>query len=399
MRTAKNKEEMLKAIKEQSGLAVDILSPGMESLFGAMGARSGFNQVNGLFMDLGGGSVQMTYVDSSPGAGYELFAAEAAKSLPFGAAKLSAALSMRNTAAAAKAELRERMKETFNGMQYRFPKLKEQVENGGGVSIYFCGGGFRGYGSMLMHTETIRPYPIPTIGGYSVPGDRFVKWKDMLKANDYEGKIYGMSKRRREQFPAIVEVVHALVEAVPRINRVTFCSGGNREGVLYMKLPADVRERNPLPMLPGVTYGTISEDTTIASIVERLSLALPGSQPSVFSPGLLEHIARNIWVHTGDSNDANSARSLHHPISGSLAGLPGLTHQIQAVLALTMCARWGADLGPIDRTLHKNLKELAGAELSFWCDFIGTVARAMAIVIPVFPHGNFGSASFQDAVM
>ena len=56
MRTAKNRDEMLQAIKTVSGLTVDILSPGMESLFGAMGARSGFTQVNGLFMGLGGGS-------------------------------------------------------------------------------------------------------------------------------------------------------------------------------------------------------------------------------------------------------------------------------------------------------------------------------------------------------
>ncbi|RDW85247.1 putative retrograde regulation protein 2 [Coleophoma cylindrospora] len=399
MRTAENRDEMLDAIHKESGLVVDILSPEMESLFGAMGARSGFNQVDGLFMDLGGGSVQMTYVDSSTGAGYDVLAAQAAKSLPFGAAKLTAALSTRSTAAEAKVELQGRMKQTFEGMKSQFPKLKEQIEKDGGVSIYFCGGGFRGYGSMLMHTETIQPYPIPAIGGYSVSGDRFVKWKQMLKANDYDGKIYGMSKRRREQFPAIVEVVHALVEAVPKIKQVTFCSGGNREGVLYMKLPTKMRESNPLPMLPGVTYGAIADDATIASVVERLSLALPGSQPSVFSPELLDHIARNIWVHTGDSDDANSARSLHHPISGSLAGLPGLTHQIQAVLALTMCARWGADLGPVDRPLQNNLKELIGAELSFWCEFIGTIARAMAIVIPDFPREGLSSGPDRDAVL
>jgi retrograde regulation protein 2 len=88
MRTANNRDEMLRAIKTSSGLTVDILSPSMESLFGAMGARSGFTQVNGLFMDLGGGSVQMTYVDSTAGAGYDVLAAEAARSMPFGAAKL-----------------------------------------------------------------------------------------------------------------------------------------------------------------------------------------------------------------------------------------------------------------------------------------------------------------------
>ena len=86
---------MLAAIKQASGLNVDILSPGMESLFGAMGARSGYTSVDGLFMDLGGGSVQMTYVNSGTGEGdgYDILAAGAARSLPFGAAKMTLALS------------------------------------------------------------------------------------------------------------------------------------------------------------------------------------------------------------------------------------------------------------------------------------------------------------------
>jgi retrograde regulation protein 2 len=232
MRTANNRDEMLKAIKDASGLTVDILSPGMESLFGALGARSGFDQVDGLFMDLGGGSVQMTYVNSQEENDYDILAAEAAKSMPYGAAKLTAALSTRSTAEATKTELRASMKETFEGMKRRFPRLKEQAEHEHGVTIYFCGGGFRGYGSMLMHTDPIQPYPIPAIGGYMVSGSRFVQWQAMLDANGYDGKIYGMSKRRREQFPAIATVVQALIEAIPNIKQVIFCSGGNREGVL-----------------------------------------------------------------------------------------------------------------------------------------------------------------------
>ncbi len=93
MRTAENRAEMLLAIKKASGLTVDILSPGMESLFGAMGARSGYTSVDGLFMDLGGGSVQMTYVCSDIEGEYDVLAAGAATSLPFGAAKLTLALS------------------------------------------------------------------------------------------------------------------------------------------------------------------------------------------------------------------------------------------------------------------------------------------------------------------
>jgi retrograde regulation protein 2 len=386
MRTANNRDEMLRAIKTSSGLTVDILSPGMESLFGAMGARSGFTQVNGLFMDLGGGSVQMTYVDSTAGAGYDVLAADAARSMPFGAAKLTAALSTQDTAQAAKTDLRSSMKDTFEGLKDKFTRLKEQ-ENDDGVTIYFCGGGFRGYGSMLMHTDPIQPYPIPSIGGYNVPGHRFIKWREMLHVNNYEdGKIYGMSKRRREQFPAIVTVVQSLVEAIPRIKEVVFCSGGNREGVLFMKLPPETRESSPIPLLPAGSANQKKE--VVDSIATCITSALPKDYPAIFSAELLNYVAKNIWQNMGDPDDANSAKALHNPISGQLAGLPGATHQIRGILALTMCARWGTMPSPADKKLYENLQALIGPEMCWWCDYIGTVAGLLATLTPASPSSE-----------
>lgn len=386
MRTAKNIDEILAAIKGASELTVDILSPAMESLFGAMGARSGFPEVNGLFMDLGGGSVQMTYVNSEADDDYDVLAAEAASSMPFGAAKLTLALSSQISAQEAKTELRTSMRDKFEALAKKFPRLKEQAESADGITIYFCGGGFRGYGSMLMHTDPIQPYPVPAIGGYTVPGHRFIKWREMHHANNYEeGKIFGMSKRRREQFQAIVTVIQSLVEAIPKIKEVTFCSGGNREGVLYMKLSPKTRESNPLWLLPG---GVANPDPkSVISVVDCISSALPKRYPDIFLDPILNYVARNIWQDMGDADDTNSTKALNIPISGALAGLPGMTHETRAIIALTMCARWGSDLGPGDKKLRDNLRALVGQELSWWCDYVGTIARLLAAVIPVFP-GN-----------
>ena len=95
MRRAANTGSMLDAIaKAAPGVSVQILAPEVETLFGAMGARSGFTTVRGLFLDLGGGSVQMTFMDSASNMdpsynlhpSYEIAAAQAGESLPFGAA-------------------------------------------------------------------------------------------------------------------------------------------------------------------------------------------------------------------------------------------------------------------------------------------------------------------------
>jgi len=382
MRTAKNRDDMLTAIRKASDLNVDILSPGMESLFGAMGARSGFAHVDGLFMDLGGGSVQMTYMNSKDPS-YDIQAAKAAQSMPFGAAKLTQALSSQVQVSSTKLELQSLMMQTFNGLRSQFPSLDTQAGSSEGVTIYFCGGGFRGYGSMLMHTHEVQPYPIPDIGGFTVSGAQFIRTEAMLTANDKEGKIFGMSKRRRQQFPAIVMVVDALIQSIPRIKQVVFCSGGNREGVLYMKLPSLTREINPLHLLPGGLDPR--SDSSVDALVNLLSKSLPDSVPSQFSLDLRQYIVRNTWTNMGASDDANSAKALHSPISGLIAGLPGLTHEIRALISLTMCARWGTDLGPVDKMLYSNLRQLVGASLSFWCDYVGTISRLLASILPAYP--------------
>lgn len=313
MRTAKNRDEMLEAIGRRSGLTVEILSPPMESLFGAMGARSGYEHVDGLFMDLGGGSVQMTYVDSESVADYYTLAAQAATSMPYGAAKLTAALNEVKTADATKKDLKSSMKDTFEALKGKYPRLQEQTEgkNSSGVTIYLCGGGFRGYGSMLMHTDPVTLYPIPIIGGYTVSGHRFKQWEEMIKANAHDGKIYGMSKRRREQFPAIVTVIRALIDAVPNISKVIFCSGGNREGVLYMRLPPNVRESNPLMTLPGGVSSM--SDETETCIIDLLTRSVPKRVPGAekLPRSLFLYLAKHMYMHMGRDDAANSAKSLH----------------------------------------------------------------------------------------
>ncbi|KFZ07455.1 hypothetical protein V501_06442 [Pseudogymnoascus sp. VKM F-4519 (FW-2642)] len=381
MRTAKNQDEMVGAIHAASGLGVQILSPAMESMFGAMGARSAFEHVDGLFMDLGGGSVQMTYLDSKSN-GYETLAAQNAKSMPYGAAKLTATLRVEEEGATQK-QLRTQMRETFEGMKKQFAGLRAQAESKEGISIYFCGGGFRGYGSMLRHTHEIQPYPIPGIGGFSVSGASFENWEAMLKENDKDGKIFGMSKRRREQFPAIAMVVGALVEAVPKIKQVTFCSGGNRDGVLYMKLSPSLRQQDPLPLLLGSSESVT--DASVSAAVDLVRSALPEDAPSIFTSGLLDYVVRNTWTHLGNSDDQNATRSLHTTISGSIASLPGLTHEVQAIIALALCARWGNDLGRADSAILENLRLLVGKNDTFFCDYVGAILRFLVAVSPAYP--------------
>ncbi|KAI3331921.1 Ppx/GppA phosphatase family-domain-containing protein [Xylariaceae sp. AK1471] len=394
MRKASNAVVMLDAIRSESGLGVHILAPEVETLFGAMGARSGFTTVNGLFLDLGGGSVQMTYMNSAT-RDYAAQAARTGKSLPFGAARLINVLENSNTEvrAAALDELQVGMHGAFARLQQEFPLLRDtQLElDGSGIDIYLCGGGFRGYGSILMHNDAIHPYPIPTVGAYTVKGSFFKQTATMRKTNaEYNDKIFGMSQRRRKQFPAIATVVEALIGAVPRIRTVTFCSGGNREGVLLLKLPASIREASPLPLLH---CGNNTRPVDLEAVTRMLQSALPSNiehsnVPTVLSLGLGPLFASEIWSRTGEPSEANASFQLHQSLARD-PSVPGFTHLARSVLGLTLCSRWGATLGPIDQQLFKSLQKIvhqASPEAMFWAEYIGEVAQLLSKLCPRAPE-------------
>ncbi|KAI0204736.1 Ppx/GppA phosphatase [Astrocystis sublimbata] len=396
MRKASNAASMLSAIRSESGLGVHVLAPEVETLFGAMGARSGFDTVDGLFLDLGGGSVQMTYMNSAV-KDYEIAAARAGKSLPFGAARLINILEKNDTEVRTEAlnDLEAGMQSAFARLQQDFPLLGETQRgpNNNGIDIFLCGGGFRGYGSMLMHNDPVHPYPIPSVGSYAVNGTFFRQTTTMRKTNaEYEGKIFGMSKRRRAQFPAIAVVVEALVSAVPNIRTVNFCNGGNREGALFMRLPVNVRESRPLPLLPhGIDTSPVALGTVVKMIESSLPSGITRSDPvTVFSLGLGPLFVSEIWSRSGDSTESNASFQLHRSI-GRDSSTPGLTHLARAVLSLTLCFRWGASLGPVDEQLFASLQNLVcrwNSEAIFWAEYIGEVANLISQLCPQPPSSS-----------
>ncbi|KAL0475802.1 rtg2-like protein [Neurospora intermedia] len=390
MRKAGNAAVMLQTIEaEVPGLAIKILHPQVETLFGSLGARSAFSRPKGLFLDLGGGSVQMSYLDTTgQDADYHIHAAQVGKSLPFGAARLIKILEHDDADFKTDevSKLNQGMKLAFARLCETFPALADEAKGTQGIDIYLCGGGFRGYGSMLMHNDPISPYPIPAIGSYKVTGEFFAKTSHMLEVNtNFKKKIVGMSKRRRAQFPAIVTVVEALISAVPRIRSVTFCAGGNREGALMIRLPQEIRESDPLDCLQA--------EASLQSIVDLLSSALPAdysSPKTVFGLGLGRLFVSKIWSDIGVDTLDHASAALHSAITEH-PDCPGLSHAARAEMALTLCARWGGSVTPADEQLLNNLRALADTvnpDAVFWAGYIGAVAATLTRLAPTIQDAH-----------
>ncbi len=416
MRRAANAGTLLDAIADAApGLAVHVLAPEVETLFGSIGARATFATVGGdssggLMLDLGGGSVQMSYIDPRLGTGYEVAAAGAGQSMPYGAARLTrlataeragengSGLGVLAAAEAADADVRattaaaprlaDDMAAALARLQATFPSLAAAATNTAttGIDVYLCGGGFRGYGSMLMYTDAVQPYPVPLMGGYTVAGAAFCDTQAMRRTNHAaaDSKIYGLSKRRRHQFAAIAAVVDALVVALQRSNHtirsVTFCAGGNREGALMMRLPPAVREADPLAVMVEARKPRSDAVKAVAAAL-RATLPPTHTRAPAWAPlqPLLPLIAAHIWDRAGADAAANAAFALHDAVVCD-PGIPGLTHQVRALLAVSQWARWGGGVAPADASLLDGLRQLlrrrgdapggadanADADLLFW---------------------------------
>lgn len=399
MRRAANAAQMLEAIaKATDGLGVHILEPSVETLFGAiMGSRSSLNQVHGaMFLDLGGGSVQMTWVDTSM-EDYEIKSASAGNSMPFGAARLTRILEQGapEVHATEIENLNSMMADAYSNLCRTFPKLrsiKDAHDRGedASVDVYMCGGGFRGYGSMLMHHDDTTPYPIPSIGTYTVNGAAFKRTTELRDANKaYDGKVFGMSRRRRGQFDAISTVIESFIATVPNIRTVTFCKGSNRDGALMMLLPREIRESNPLEVLPDLDD---KEKRTSLVVTEKLREAIPeeavlNNVSTVLSDGLHMLFAPQLWNRSGHEPDTNASYALHNAISRD-SDAPGLTHIARATLGLTLAARWGLSFCPADAQLAKGLRsilERQHPDAVFWSQYIGAVSKIVTSVLPTRP--------------
>ncbi|KAH7329073.1 Ppx/GppA phosphatase family-domain-containing protein [Stachybotrys elegans] len=403
MRRASNSAQMIEAISNATdGLRVHILDPPVETLLGAvMGSRSSLINVDGgaLFLDLGGGSVQMTWVDTSL-QNYEIEAARAGQSLPFGAARMHRIMTEMHVdgQTAETTKLTDGLRDAFEVLCARFPRLGEirDAYKGGDqdarIHVYMCGGGFRGYGSMLMHDDPIQPYPIPSVNSYAVDAARFKQTDRMRQINsDHEGKIFGLSSRRRRQFPSITAVVDAFISAVPNIGIVTFCGGSNREGVMMMRLPRVIRENNPLEYICRV----IPQEMPVFDVLRaQMTSALPEEFnfdriPTIFNSGLFLLFAREMSARRGYSADANASFALRNTVVRSTDG-PGFTHLTRALLALALFARSGGALAPADVELYKNLRRVAdvhGFGVSFWALYTGAIAYVMETINVNIPGG------------
>lgn len=368
-RNAINREDLLGQIEERTGWKVKLLTKEEEGRLGAMGIASSIGHVKGICMDMGGGSVQMTWVVKKLNGDVDM-SPVGSVSFPYGAAALMSMLS--EVSVQKEAFLQDEIASKFQrGLEtIQIPSsLRDEASQNHGYTLYLSGGGFRGRGYILMSTEDIQPYPIPIINCYSVRASRFFS---NLEESPASALAFRVSSRRASQVPAVQLVIKALAQAGIPISKVTFTQGGVREGLLYSGLAPSIRAQSPLvaSTLPYAPRSAASLTTLLRDAV-----------PDLVESELLTSTINLLYFHGSLPKDIRAAAALRSTTTGVLAGAHGLSHRDRSMLALILCERWGADLSEADAGLYDSLPKLAG-HLTWWTKYVGRVAEGIANLFP-----------------
>jgi retrograde regulation protein 2 len=135
--------------------------------------------------------------------------------------------------------------QTIDVPEHLVKKAREQ----GGFPLYLSGGGFRGWGYLLLylHQTKGQSYPISIINGYSAPKKDFEDTEALKEVARTAHDIFRVSDRRRQQVPSVAFLVKTLADSLPHgIKEAHFCQGGVREGVLFREMLPVVRQQDPL---------------------------------------------------------------------------------------------------------------------------------------------------------
>lgn len=378
-REAPNSKEFRDAILKATGWPVSLLSKAEEARSGAYGVASSFFEIQGLFMDLGGGSTQLSWISCKDG---EFKMSNTPVSLPYGSAALTKRL-QRSSRSELFEEIKVRLAAAVETIEIP-DELQEAADSSGGFKLYVSGGGFRGLGHLLLaaRNDDNEPYPLPIINGFSCNYQaitKLVEEEGEVVDKSAKKKIFRVSERRSQQLPAVTLLVSAALQAFPPIRKVLFSQGGVREGVLFHDLPKEIRVQDPL-YIATAPYAP----TCAAQYVEILRNALPSYTPSVIFRRIVPCAVNVAFVHSSYPRELQPISALNIASTGIVAGTDGLSHEVRALIGLALCQRWGGEL-PAKSPRDNLISIVSPRKLAWWALYVG---HLMHVVGGVFPGGT-----------
>ncbi len=218
-RDASNGAEFIARAERAWGSPIRILAGEDEARIAAEGVIAGIPDADGLAADLGGGSLDMVGVKGGKTSG--------AHTLPFGPLRLM------DQSKGDPDKARDIVDKGLKGL----PDLNANA-------LYAVGGIWRSFARVDMEEHH---YPLHVLQQYTIPRGRALRLCKVLAglSRDSIRKIKVVSKRRADSLPYGAVVLERLIEAAG-VKDVVISAYGLREGLLYSRLPASERAKDPL---------------------------------------------------------------------------------------------------------------------------------------------------------
>ena len=354
VREAQDGPDFVREIREETGLAVQVLSGEAEARLSALGVTAGIPEATGIAGDLGGYSLELVRVDrGQPGAG---------ATLPLGPFALGAGQGFDADA------VRKEAGKRLAGVSSKFAS----------DTLYAVGGAWRNLA--LLHMQ-LSNYPLQIVHQYEMSA------RDALQASRFVAsqskgsleRIEGLSRKRAESLPHAAVVLEQLIERF-NLRRIVISAWGLREGLLYDSLSPKVRALDPL--VEGCAALGARESHAeplgaalqawIEPVFNRLAPVFPEGRDEVLMAAACRLAEFGVRLHPDHRADLVFAQVLRAPIAG-------MDHAERAFLALAAFARHtGANVMPEVQTIGRLLNQdriararALGAGIRLGCDLSG----------------------------
>ncbi len=339
VREAENGASFIRRVESVWQGSVRVLSGDEEARLAAEGVICGFREPDGIVGDLGGGSLELI----------DVFGARSkdGMTLPLGGLTLSEAA--RGSIDKAKSIVRDTLEDN--------PTLASLK----GRTFFAAGGTWRALATLHMHQTG---YPLKILHAYSVPADAMAEFAESVQRADPETLSAAdvVASGRRPYLPFGALVLREIIK-IGKPSEVAISELGIREGLLYEKLSAAEKARDPL-----------------LSMAESLNAA--NSRSPAYAAELIEWMDR--FVASSDLDETEDERRLRrvaclladvgwraHPDHGGEQAVQlivnsafiGVNHVERAFLGLSVFYRYAAlkDAPPfgLEKLLSKRLLERA----------------------------------------
>lgn len=209
-------------VKDKLGLSMQVISGQQEASFSAKGVLLGWPDASGLVCDIGGASMELAVLDKG-----QIVTTQTSPLGPLAVQDLELDA----------VGLRGFVDRTVSDMARDFPETVD--------TLYLVGGSWRAVAR--FHMDLV-DYPLHVIHDYTVSPNDLNSTLDYLISTSIEellARELSVSSSRLSLLPTAAVALRGVLERFAP-NKISISSYGLREGMLYEKMPARLKKRDPL---------------------------------------------------------------------------------------------------------------------------------------------------------